>query len=267
MEIIDGPGIQVFLARQHIESGVVWDSVTAPGYWMGTLLDGEVAVRQSLLRERSWFGGGGALFASDEPIETRHRALSSGSMAAVFVRFDPALAPEILGEESLSAFSAAGGGLPDIARNLAWQMMGCRMEGAARRLYIGAKALELAAHALAPVGPAHDPARLTTREIRLLHEACAMLDAELRDPPALPDLARRVGLNVTRLNQGFRMLFGQPPYAWLKTRRLERAKALIESGRMNISDVARLVGYQPQHFATEFRNRFGTTPSSLRPRH
>ena len=267
MEIIDGPGIQVFLAREQIESGSVWDSVTAPGYWMGTLLDGEVAVRQSIVHERSWFGGGGALFASDEPVETRHRALSSGPMSAVFVRFDPILAPEILGEEALDVFSAPGGGLPDIARNLAWQMMACRMEGAARRLYVGAKALELAAHALAPVSPAHDSTRLSTREIRLLHEACAILDAELRDPPTLPDLARRLGTNVTRLNQGFRMLFGQPPYAWLKTRRLERAKALIESGRMSISDVARLVGYQPQHFATEFRNRFGISPSALRPRH
>lgn len=266
MEIIDGPGIQVFLAQERIESGRVWDSVTAPGYWMGTLLDGEVAVRQSILRERSWFGGGGALFASDEPVETRHRALSSGPMAAVFVRFDPVLAPDILGEEALEVFSGPDGGLPEIARNIAWQMLGCRMAGAARRMYIGAKALEIAAHALARVSPAHDAARLTTREIRLLHEARAILDAELRDPPSLPDLARRLGMNLTRLNQGFRMLFGQPPYAWLKSQRLERAKALIESGRMNISDVARQVGYQPQHFSTEFRSRFGSAPSALRPR-
>lgn len=265
MEIIEAPGLQVFLAHERIERGSVWDSVTAPGYWMGTLLDGEVSVHQSTHPERPW-GGGGALFASDVPVETRHRALSSGQMAAVFVRFDPAVAPQLLGEEAMEAFATPGAALPDIGRNIAWQMMGCRMEGAARRLYIGAKALELAAHVLAPVSRGHDPARLAPREIRLLHEACAILDAELHDPPALPDLARRIGLNVTRLNQGFRMLFGQPPYAWLKARRLDRAKALIESGRMSIGEVARLVGYQPQHFATEFRTRFGTTPSALRPR-
>ncbi len=267
MEIIDGPGLQIFLASEQLETGLAWDSVVAPGFWMGTLLEGEVAVRHSILREQSWSGGGGGLFASEEPVETHHRALSGGQMAAVFLRFDPDLAPGILGEEAMEAFLAPGNGLPGIARNLAWQMLGCRMEGAARRLYMGAKALELVAHALAPVSRGHDASGLTPRETRLLHEARAMLLADMAAPPALPDLARRLGMNVTRLNQAFRMLFGQPPYAWLKIQRLERAKAMIESGRLSISEVARSVGYQPQHFATEFRSRYGTSPSALRPRH
>ncbi|MFE3835943.1 helix-turn-helix transcriptional regulator [Pseudogemmobacter sonorensis] len=100
----------------------------------------------------------------------------------------------------------------------------------------------------------------------MLHEARAILTVELRQPPTLPELARRLGLNVTRLGQGFRMLSGVPPCAWLKAQRLDRAKAMIECGDQSVSGVARQVGYQPQHFATEFRNRFGVAPSALRPR-
>ncbi|MFE3835944.1 hypothetical protein [Pseudogemmobacter sonorensis] len=137
VEVIDGPGIQIFLASQRIENSSVRDSVVAPGYWMGTLLEGEISVRQSISGERAWFGGGGTLFSSSEPVETRHRALSGGQMAAVFIRFDPALAPEILGEEAMAAFAASNAGLPEIARNLAWQTLACRMLGTVRRLYMG----------------------------------------------------------------------------------------------------------------------------------
>lgn len=265
MEIVNSAGVRIFLASEMVEEGLVWETVTEPGYWFGALLTGRLEVRRSPFGESRLAGGETLRFSTREPIETRRRALSAGPISAVFVNFSAEAAYEILGEEALAGFDdpeAASPAFPAFARSIAWRMMGCSLQGPARRLYLGAKALEIAAHALS--GAAEPVKGMTPRDVEKLHEARAILTEEMAAPPSLPDLAKRLGLNLARLNHGFHELFGQPPYAWLKARRLERGKALLESEGLSVSDAARRIGYQPQHFATEFRRRFGIAPSESR---
>ncbi len=82
------------------------------------------------------------------------------------------------------------------------------------------------------------------------------------DPPSLRQLAREAGLNEKKLKYGFRQVFGTSVFAYLRDHRLETAKGLLESGRMNVSEAAFCVGYASlSHFSRAFKRRFGLNPS------
>lgn len=272
MEIIQSAGLNIFIETTPVRKDIIWDSVTAPGYWFGTLLEGSIAVDQSQLGRHTWTSGGTAVFSAEEEIQTRHMSLKDGSVSAVFLQVETNLAEPILGEEA-SALLAQNrlhrdGLFPDLARTLAWQVLGCRLTGAARRLFITGKALEIIAHVInstieeKPAGT-EKHGTWSPRDIECFHQARSILLANLIDPPSVTELARQVGTNAKKLGAGFNDLFGMPVYGFVKASRLETAKQLLEAGETSIALVARYVGYQPQHFATEFRRRFGVSPTQM----
>ena len=89
------------------------------------------------------------------------------------------------------------------------------------------KALELTALALGALEPARDAPPLSRADVERLHHARDLALANLQDPPGLPDLARRAGVNVNKLTTGFRKLFGQSVYAFVR----ERAWSACAAGR------------------------------------
>lgn len=154
---------------------------------------------------------------------------------------------------------------PDL-RMLASAMAECRIAGPMRGLYLGGKALELAAVVVDRLADerAPRPARLSPRMIEQLNAARALLLSSAQTPPSLAELARSTGLNVTKLTSGFRQLFGASVFAYLQEHRLQEAYELIRSGDKSVSEAAFHVGYNPAHFSGIFRKRFGVLPSSLR---
>lgn len=267
MEIIRSMGLNVFLDRGPVEKHDVWDSLTPAGHWIGMVLEGELAVHQDRFGERRWSSGGTTVFSSDRDVATRHTALADGFISAVFVQLEDESAEALVGGDVLSMIAQRGPEpmvlFPEITRSIAWQMMGCRFEGATRRLWMTGKAMEMVAHVVDLAGGGDRPHALGARDIARLHEARDILMAELKAPPSVSDLARRVGTNVRKLGEGFQALFGHTVYGFVKTQRLETARAILAQGETSIAFVAREVGYQPQHFATEFRRRFGVAPSDF----
>ncbi len=272
MEIIRSFGLNIFLETSPVRKDVIWDSVTAPGYWFGTLLEGNIAVDQNQLGKRTWTSGGTAVFSADEEIHTRHTSLHEGSISAVFMQVETPLAEPILGAEATSLLARnrlhRDGLFPDLARTIAWQMLGCRLTGPARQLFITGKAMEIVAHVINStieerIVGAEKHGSWSPRDIECFHEARSILLAELADPPSVTELARRVGTNAKKLGAGFNALFGMPVYGFVKASRLDTARQMLEAGETSITHVARNVGYQPQHFATEFRRRFGVAPTQV----
>ena len=97
-----------------------------------------------------------------------------------------------------------------------------------------------------------------------IREAASLLEADLADPPTLPELARRAGLSETSLKRGFRRLFGQTVFGHLRTRRMQRARALLESGECTVLEAASRVGYSnPSNFSAAFRREFGLNPKQF----
>ncbi|CCG07771.1 helix-turn-helix transcriptional regulator [Pararhodospirillum photometricum] len=186
----------------------------------------------------------------------------------MFVRVVPDDAQALLGREvadlPVPAWTPDGPrlGCEASQRAVAWQMLTCPADAPGRSLYLSAKGLELLASLALP---SRDPAPLGLAGTQRLYEARDILLATLEAPPSVPELARAVGLSARSLSRGFSRLFGQPVYAFVKARRLERARRLIETDALTIAEAAYAIGYHPSHLSTAFRRHFGVAPSALRP--
>ena len=115
------------------------------------------------------------------------------------------------------------------------------VSGAERSLYIGGKALQLAALTVAQCiseTEIFQAQQFSSRDIDRIRGARDILIAEMREPPSLNVLAQRVGLNVRKLTLGFRHVFGATVFGFLQEHRLETAYKLLAAGEMSVSEAA-----------------------------
>lgn len=111
------------------------------------------------------------------------------------------------------------------------------------------------------------PLLLRSRDIEALHEAREILSGSLENPLTIPELARRVGLNRTKLVQGFKHVFGESVFDFSQRVRLDHADRLLKDTDEAISAIALAVGYEHQSsFAVAFKARFGHSPRQARAR-
>jgi AraC family transcriptional regulator, exoenzyme S synthesis regulatory protein ExsA len=82
---------------------------------------------------------------------------------------------------------------------------------------------------------------------------------------SLHELARGAGQSVSTFKRHFRAATGVPPAAWLRQKRLARAKLLLESSDRSVTDIAFDVGFSSvSHFVYTFRRRYQITPHRIR---
>lgn len=145
------------------------------------------------------------------------------------------------------------------------QILNCSYKGFSRQLYLESKTLELIAHTMEQlsvnVAPTSCVIQLRTKELKSIRRASEILVDNLVKPPSVMKLSRKVGINKDKLNHGFKQMYGSSPYEYLRIARLERARELLKSKEMNVSEVAFNVGYShPKNFTRAFKNHFGTNP-------
>jgi AraC-like DNA-binding protein len=119
---------------------------------------------------------------------------------------------------------------------------------------ISAKALALWAYQL-PVIAELDFQQNNNQHIRKasdissIRQAALILEKNMQSPPDIQCLARAVGINDHKLKQGFKIIFQQPPFTYLRERRLLRARDLLKQG-CSVGKVAEEVGYKiSSHFS------------------
>ncbi|WP_181773813.1 GlxA family transcriptional regulator [Amycolatopsis pittospori] len=99
----------------------------------------------------------------------------------------------------------------------------------------------------------------------VLSEALEWIERRLDQPFTVAELARRSGLGERTFLRRFSAATGTTPHRWLTERRLDRAQALLEEGRLSIEDIAVACGYAS---AAALRHQFGklrgTSPSAYR---
>lgn len=105
-----------------------------------------------------------------------------------------------------------------------------------------------------------------SREQRALAlQARRILDADLRNPPTLDELARALYVSRARLCAAFKQEAGVPVGAYVRRRRMERARELLAGTDLPIARVAREVGYRnPGSFTEAFERETGMPPSAWR---
>ena len=129
-----------------------------------------------------------------------------------------------------------------------------------QNLHVESRALEILDAALAqllkdtqaPSGP------------RKVERARDFIEAELQTLDSLEQVASHVGMSESSLQRQFRQHYQLTPAAYIRQRRLERARDLLRQQQLSIGEAAYLAGYRhPSNFITAYKRAFGTTPGEL----
>lgn len=100
-----------------------------------------------------------------------------------------------------------------------------------------------------------------------LRRARDLMDREYARPLEVPALARAALMSTAHFSRQFRAAYGETPHAYLMTRRIERAKALLRAGDLSVTQVCLEVGCASLgSFSASFTRLVGETPTAYRAR-
>jgi AraC-like DNA-binding protein len=103
------------------------------------------------------------------------------------------------------------------------------------------------------------------RDLARLRRVRDRIDREYAQPLDVEALARGVHMSAGHLSREFRAAYGEPPYGYLMTRRIERAMALLRRGDLSVTEVCFAVGCSSLGtFSTRFTELVGMPPSTYR---
>ena len=103
------------------------------------------------------------------------------------------------------------------------------------------------------------------RDLALLRKVRDRIDREYAQPLDVEALARGVHMSSGHLSRQFRLAYGESPYSYLMTRRIERAMALLRRGDLSVTEVCFEVGCSSLGtFSTRFTELVGMSPSAYR---
>ena len=103
------------------------------------------------------------------------------------------------------------------------------------------------------------------RDLARLRSVRDRIDREYAQPLDVEALARGVHMSAGHLSREFRRVYGESPYSYLMTRRIERAMAMLRRGDMSVTEVCFAVGCSSLGtFSTRFTELVGVPPSTFR---
>jgi AraC-like DNA-binding protein len=108
---------------------------------------------------------------------------------------------------------------------------------------------------------------MTLEDLVRLRQARDQMDRDYALPLDVPALARTALMSPGHFSRSFRAAFGETPYSYLMTRRIERAKALLRRGDQSVTEVCFEVGcVSLGSFSSRFTELVGESPSAYRAR-
>ena len=109
------------------------------------------------------------------------------------------------------------------------------------------------------------PATPHLRDLARLRRVRDRIDREYTQPLNVEALARGVHMSAGHLSRQFKLAYGESPYSYLMTRRMERAMALLRRGDLSVTEVCFAVGCASLGtFSTRFTELVGVAPSVYR---
>jgi len=107
----------------------------------------------------------------------------------------------------------------------------------------------------------HCPFLVDETNVIKIRKAKDIIIARMAEPPSLQELADEIGLNLKKLKEGFKQIYGDSVFSFLFDYKMEFARKLLESGEHNVNEVGLKVGYSTSsHFIAAFKKKYGTTP-------
>jgi AraC-like DNA-binding protein len=144
------------------------------------------------------------------------------------------------------------------------QMINASINSSIRDLYLKGKIYELLS-----LHFQHDESNLAEycpflvdeQNVQKIRKAKDIIISNMAEPPSLQELANEIGLNIKKLKEGFKQIYGDTVYSFLFDYKMEHARRLLESNQHNVNEVGLKVGYSTaSHFIAAFKKKFGTTP-------
>ena len=103
------------------------------------------------------------------------------------------------------------------------------------------------------------------RDLARLRRVRDRIDREYAQPLNVDALANDIGMSAGHLSRQFRLAYGESPYSYLMTRRIERAMALLRRGDLAVTEVCYTVGCASLGtFSTRFSELVGMSPGAYR---
>ncbi|PQJ73442.1 AraC family transcriptional regulator [Polaribacter butkevichii] len=105
------------------------------------------------------------------------------------------------------------------------------------------------------------PFLVDEQNVLKIRKAKEIIITRMAEPPSLQELANEIGLNIKKLKEGFKQIYGDTVYSFLLDYKMEYARKLLESNQFNVNEVGVKIGYSTaSHFIAAFKKKFGTTP-------
>ena len=110
----------------------------------------------------------------------------------------------------------------------------------------------------------NEKVKFSPYDIEAIHKAKKLMIENIQYPPSTAQLSKLVKLNEFKLKIGFKNIFNTSPYKMVVEYKMLKAKELLKTTDMNVSEVSHAVGYKYTHnFSKVFSQKFGVSPKSL----
>ena len=147
-----------------------------------------------------------------------------------------------------------------------YEIMGCKREGAYKKMFLESRVIELLLLQLEQLG--ENDAFKTSLKKSDIDKIYAVRDFILNNLDAassLVDLAHKAGTNEFTLKKGFKEVFGTTVFGFWNDAKMKQAMQLLTDHNMNVGEVADAIGYKNQrHFSAAFKRKYGMLPSLLK---
>lgn len=273
---LESPGCLFQRNNFVLDRKILTEGVIKPGLFVTIMLKGagQGGPRRSAKRFR-YSENSIVVMALRKPLACAGEAPSGAHMFAAGLAFPKASIDRLgLQREFLELFSSNDSDefvvtlkAPPRVLAMATEMLSPTLDGPAKELLLSAHAMEILARVISIAGKRASMEMAGDHKQRRLRAIRDAIDADLRRPWKVSQLAREAGISRRSFNTHFRRAFGVSASDYLRKRRLESARdAIIEQG-ISINEAAYLAGYgNPANFATAFRKHFGYAPSRCRQR-
>lgn len=153
-------------------------------------------------------------------------------------------------------------------RRILTEVRDCPYSTPLKKLFVEAKVQELLALQISQITAVQTAGkRLKKADIDKLNEVRDLLMKNIYNPHSIDELSKMAGINRTKLQEGFKELFGNTIFGFISDHRLDdaRQRLLDEKNNVTISEIAAASGYKnPQHFTAAFKRKFGLLPREIR---
>ncbi|WP_158800183.1 AraC family transcriptional regulator [Pedobacter sp. L105] len=149
-------------------------------------------------------------------------------------------------------------------------IMACKRKGYFKRLYLEAKVMELFLLQTEllqerQTGKGSDYSLKFSEDIDKLYYVKELIDQEPETEHSLASLSRLAGLNVFKLKNGFKSIFGDTVFGYINELKMAKAKTMLLEEKKQVNEVAYLLGYNsPNNFSTAFKRKYGINPGKLK---